>query len=83
MFCGYISLGAAVTKLSHTWESVPLCGARMPTPLALSVLAMCLFGAAQLLVISEVGIATPAPLMVCFSFLGTSGILPYAALSQV
>jgi predicted MFS family arabinose efflux permease len=71
MVAGFISLGTLAERLARVGISV----------LATAVTGMCIFMTVQTAVIL-LGNSTPLWLWTAFGFFGTSGIVPYAALSQ-
>jgi predicted MFS family arabinose efflux permease len=71
MVAGFVILGALAERLSRV--GVP--------PLVVAVLGMAVFMAVQLLIVLEVT-AWVLPLWLLFGFTGTTGIIPYASLSQ-
>ena len=71
MVAGFLTLGWAATRLGRFGLS----------PLTVAVAGMAAFLVAQLLLVLQVPGAALA-LWIAFGFFGTSGILPYAALSQ-
>ncbi len=71
MVAGFILLGAIAERLSR-------CGIK---PITVAIAGMSLFMMVLLLLIFEFTVAS-VPLWVLFGFFGTSGILPYAVLSQ-
>ena len=71
MVIGFIALGAVMERLSRV-------GIR---PILVAVACMAIFMFMQLLVILELT-AWVLPLWILFGFFGTTGILPYAVLSQ-
>lgn len=71
MIAGFILLGAAAERLSRF-------GIR---PITVAVTGMSLFMVVLLLLILEITVVS-VPLWVLFGFFGTSGIVPYAVLSQ-
>lgn len=71
MVAGFVLLGTTAERLSRY-------GVR---PVAVAVAGMAIFMVVQLLLILEIK-AAAVPLWILFGFFGTSGILPYAVLSQ-
>lgn len=71
MVAGFISLGTLAERLTRVGVSV----------LTTAVTGMCIFMTIQTAIIL-LGGETPRLLWVAFGFFGTSGIIPYAALSQ-
>ncbi len=71
MVAGFISLGTLAERLTRVGISV----------LTTAVTGMCIFMAIQTAIIL-LGGETPLLLWIAFGFFGTSGIIPYASLSQ-
>jgi len=71
MIAGFILLGAAAERLSRFGIK----------PITVAVTGMSLFMVVLLLLILEITVVS-VPLWVLFGFFGTSGIVPYAVLSQ-
>ena len=71
MVTGFVFLGAVAERLSRH-------GVR---PISVAVIGMSLFMLVLLLLVLEL-VSAAVMLWVCFGFFGTSGILPYAVLSQ-
>ncbi len=71
MIAGFIILGTVAERLSR--KGIPL--------MTVAACGMCLFMVQLLLLIFEPG-RWAVPIMILFGFFGTSGILPYAVLSQ-
>lgn len=72
MIAGFMGLGSLTARISRTLG--------LP-PLKIALIAMIIFMGFQLLMVLE-WTAAPFVLLLGFSFFATSGILPYAALSQ-